>query len=131
MKNKKIIGRFERINFPGLGVKDAIAKIDTGAYTGAIYATKIRVEGQKLFFWPLNNSDEERSTGEFRVHWVQSSNGIKSDRYFINTSIVLNGQTYPIRISLADRSTMKYPVLIGRKFLSDNSFIVDVSKDNS
>jgi hypothetical protein len=31
---------------------------------------------------------------------------------------------------LADRSEMKWPVLIGRRFLHANEFIVDVSERN-
>ena len=34
------------------------------------------------------------------------------------------GQTYPITLSLADRSEMKWPVLIGRRFLRQNHFVL-------
>ncbi len=131
MNEKKIIGSFERVDFPKFGAHDLVAKIDTGAYAGAIFATHIRVENKKLYFWPFNNPDQECSTATFHSHWVRSSNGIKTDRYFIDTSIMLLGQEYLMTVSLADRSSMKYPILIGRKFLSDNGFVVDVSKDNS
>lgn len=132
MKDKQIIGRFERIDFPEFDVSGVVAKIDTGAYSGAVFATRIRVEeqgGRQLCFNVLNTGKEFRTT-KFRKHWVRSSNGVVVDRYFIDTTVQLNGKTYPISISLADRSSMRYPVLLGRKFLSRHGFIVDVSQDN-
>jgi hypothetical protein len=44
----------------------------------------------------------------------------------ITTDIEVEGQKYPIILSLADRSAMKWPVLIGRRFLRKNHFLVDV-----
>ena len=38
------------------------------------------------------------------------------------------GKKYKTVISLTDRSDMKYPMLIGRKFLSER-FLVDVSQE--
>lgn len=38
-------------------------------------------------------------------------------------------KTYKTIISLTSRADMKYPMLIGRKFLK-NRFLVDVSKKN-
>lgn len=131
MKDKTIIGRFERLDFPEFYTVGVVAKIDTGAYSGAMFATRIRVEGKepRLYFSPFN-IDKEFSTSEFHKHWVRSSNGVAVERYFIDTNILFKGKTYPISISLADRSSMRYPVLLGRKFLRHNGFIVDVSKDN-
>lgn len=39
---KKTIGRLEYINIPELGLNNVVAKIDTGAYRGAIHATDIQ-----------------------------------------------------------------------------------------
>jgi hypothetical protein len=47
----------------------------------------------------------------------------------IQTSLRLFENDYPIQLALSDRSTMKYPMLIGRRLLTDH-FIVDVSKHN-
>src|SRR5699024_4900525 len=61
---------------------------------------------------------------------VKSSNGTKELRYFIKTDIEFFGKSYEIECSLADRSAMKYPLLIGRKFLKKRGFLVDVSNKN-
>jgi hypothetical protein len=49
-------------------------------------------------------------------------------RFFIHTNIIIKDETYKIELSLADRSVMKWPVLIGRRFLHNNDFLVDVNR---
>ena len=39
---KKIIGSFEKVSFPDFGLNNIVAKIDTGATSGALHATHIR-----------------------------------------------------------------------------------------
>lgn len=132
MSTAKItVGAFEAVEFPefGIGVK---AKIDTGAYTGALHCTKITEdstsEGPVLRFSPFDHPEIAIETADFVVRHVKSSNGDRQTRYFINTEIVVQGVHYPIILSLADRSEMKWPVLIGRRFLRQNNFLVDVNK---
>ena len=59
---------------------------------------------------------------------VKSSNGIIQLRASIQVVVSFFGKNYKTVISLTDRSDMKYPMLIGRKFLT-NRFLVDVSKE--
>lgn len=134
--NQHILGSFESVSFPDFAViGDVTAKIDTGAYTGALHCTKIKEEktekGSILHFSPFDHPDTQMSVDDFVVRHVRSSNGENQARYFINTKIQISGKTYPIILSLADRSEMKWPVLIGRRFLRNNNFLVDVSKDTS
>lgn len=132
MKDKelrKVIGVFERVSFPGFALKGVKAKIDTGAYTGALHCTKIEevetAEGKVLHFSPFDRPKLRIIAPDFMLSHVKSSNGKRENRYFIKTDIVIGGETYPITLSLADRSEMKWPVLIGRRFLRQNHFIVD------
>lgn len=129
-----IIGSFEPVIFPEFNGYEVVAKIDTGAYTGALHCTKIHEEetenGPILHFSPFDNPEIEIMLSEFAVNHVRSSNGKVESRYFIDTSITVGGKTYPIVLSLADRSEMKWPVLIGRKFLRKHNFLVDVNRDN-
>ena len=133
--NTTVIGSFERVNFPQFAkIGEVKAKIDTGAYSGALHCTKIREEesakGKVLHFSPFDHPEVEISTEDYAVNYVRSSNGERESRYFIDTTITIQGKTYPIVLSLADRSEMKWPVLIGRRFLRNNNFLVDVSKSN-
>lgn len=131
-----ILGSFETVSFPDFAaIGDVTAKIDTGAFTGALHCTQIREEktenGVILHFSPFDHPDLEMSVDDFVIRHVRSSNGEGQSRYFINTTIEIQGKTYPIVLSLADRSEMKWPVLIGRRFLRNNNFLVDVSKGTS
>lgn len=133
MNTTKAVGSFESVSFPEFPLVGTVwAKIDTGAYTGALHCTKIYEEqleeGVRLHFSPFDHPETDISTSDFFVKSVKSSNGEKNYRYFINTSIVIQGTTYPISLSLADRSEMKWPVLIGRTFLYQQNFLVDVRR---
>lgn len=126
----KILRTFEKVRFPEFGIQKVEAKIDTGAFTGALHATKIhevRENGKKvLCFSPFDHPETVYKTANFERGIVKSSNGTQTDRYFIETSIVVRKRRYTITLSLIDRSAMKLPVLIGRRFLIANEFVVDV-----
>lgn len=129
---KKIISSFEKVSFPEFGMNNAMAKIDTGAFTGALHCTRIREKEedgvQVLYFSPFGHPRTVYKTDNFERGIVKSSNGALSERYFIETSIILKKNRYAITLTLADRSEMKWPVLIGRRFLHANELVVDVSK---
>lgn len=126
------IGCFEVVSFQDLGVENEWAKIDTGAYSGALHCTDIKVYRRGLMrrrvlkFTPLGNPELATETTKFICSEVTSSNGAASKRYLIDTQVQIGGQTYPIRIGIADRSGLKRNILIGRRFLRVNNFLVDV-----
>lgn len=126
---QKVIKAFVRVDFPDLGVKHISAKIDTGAYSGAIHATGVTesvVDGHKqLEFTPIDGTTTVMKN--FRTQHVKSSNGHITKRYVIDTFVVIKNQKYPISITLSNRSGMRKQVLIGRKFLRANGFVVDLS----
>ena len=129
MEDKVVIKAFEKVDFPLFGVKGAVAKIDTGAYTGALHATNIvrtKVDGKKqLHFTP--HRGKPTTVTDFRVTTVKSSDGVDAQRYVVSTVVTIRGKDYPISITLSDRSGMKRKVLIGRRFLRQQGFMVDVS----
>ena len=137
-KEKKTIGRTETVDFPELNISGIEAKVDTGAYTSAIHCTNIRIEnrdGEKtLCFEIFTHGNEEESLQErcfqnYKRKRIKNSFGHIELRYIIKTRIKLFQHDYPIELSLADRTKMKYPVLLGRKMLYKR-FIVDVSRKN-
>ena len=131
----KIIGVFERADFPEFGIKSIQTKIDSGAYTGSLHCTRVIEEKvgdtTVIHFSPFDYPNIKITTDKFKVSGVRSSNGKSEDRYFISTLISIKGETYPIELSLADRSSMKWPVLIGRRFLRSNQFLVDFNGKKS
>lgn len=137
IKNKKtIIGRTEKVDFPDLGLEGIEAKIDTGAYSTAIHSHKIWVEEidkKKTLnfelFDPVHKYYRKTTirTANFHQKSVRSSNGKVEQRYIIKTAMVLGGKKRITDLSLTNRRQMRYPVLVGRKFLK-RGFLVDVSK---
>lgn len=129
---ERVIGAFEKVSFPDFGLFDVVAKIDTGATSGSLHATRIKeitlpTGEQALQFLPYSKR-KRIIVNSFELREVRSSNGASTLRYFIPTTIVIEGVQYPIEISLADRTLMKKSVLVGRRFLRSHGFIVDPKK---
>jgi len=131
----KTVGRVLDVDLPLFGIEGVVAKVDTGAFSGALHATRIREivddEGKKhLRFQPLGSKTHTIEVAKYHKRRVKSSNGVVSKRYAIDTEVQILGQTFPITITLANRSSMKYPMLVGRSFLRMHGFLVDVNRDN-
>lgn len=131
-KQKIIIGRVDRVDLPDLEIFGAQAKIDTGAYTSSIHCHKIKQIDDQLSFYIQIEIDgklkqKKFATSKFSQKIIKSSNGASSLRYVIKTKILLFGKAYDTEFSLTDRSTMKNPILLGRKLLNKR-FLVDVSQ---
>ncbi len=129
-----VIGRRDRIDLPGLGFRNLKAKVDTGAFGSAIHCSSIEVvkrDGRsKLSFVLLDPEhplykDEVHWADDFREKKVKNSSGTAELRYIITTPVVIFGRQITTDFSLTDRSDMRYPVLLGRKFLRKR-FVVDV-----
>lgn len=131
-KNRTVLGIFEEVSLPKLGLQGLVAKVDTGAYSGAIHCTDIRIvrkgvsRKRHLHFTPLGEPALATETDTFRKTHIRSATGHRIRRFIIDTQIIVQGKNYPIRIGLSDRSDMKRTVLIGRRFLRENDMLVDV-----
>ena len=131
---KKVIGRIDKADFPTLDLFDIDIKIDTGAYTSSIHCYKVTEIDDALIclFYDEGHhyyNGKEIRFKEFSIAKVKSSNGVVQKRYKVKTTIVLFEKLYNISLTLSTRDDMKYPILIGRKFLS-KKFIVDVNQKN-
>ena len=127
---KKPIGMVDKVDLPALGVENLNAKIDTGAYRSSLHCERVRQDGDILRFKVRTDQGyREFSTTDWIQKKIRSSNGKAELRFIIKTKLRIFGKTYVVSFSLTDRSKMKYPLLIGRKFLEDR-FIVDVSEKN-
>lgn len=128
-----VIGRTDALDFPAWQLTDVRVKIDTGAYTSSIHCTQIKLlKDRKLSFYlpaQKRNKKQRFVTDEFELKNVKNSFGQAELRYVVKTQVVLFGTTIKAEFSLADRTSMRYPVLLGRKFLR-NRFLVDVSLEN-
>jgi len=133
-KEKLLIGCRERIDFPELNLFGIEAKIDTGAFTSVLHCHDIREEDGILYFYFLDPSHPEYNNVEqkftnYTQKEIKNSFGEIENRYIIKTIIKIGHKRIKSVISLTDRGTMRFPVLIGRRLLK-NKFIVDVSLHN-
>lgn len=135
LKEKKIIGRIEVVDLPELGLYNIEAKIDTGAETSVIHCEDmetIEKDGHLHILAhvsPYDKSDEI-VTLTFPVHrerTVRNSFGQAETRHIFLTKIRLFDTLYDIKLSFRDRSTMSFPMLLGRNFIT-GKFLVDVSR---
>ena len=130
----KIIGRIDKASFPELFIDQVDVKIDTGAFTSSIHSHEIKKVNGIIEFKILDPShpeynDQVFKASNFSEKKIKSSNGSSEVRYIIKTVIIFFGEDYPIELSLTNRGDMKFPVLLGRKFLN-NRFVVDSSKED-
>lgn len=131
---KKVIGRIDKADFPLLDLYDIDVKIDSGAYTSSIHCHKVKIEDGflKCTFYdkghPLYNG-KEIVFKTYDIAKVKSSNGMVQERYKVKTTILIFDKKYKINLTLSTRDDMKFPILIGRRFLN-KKFVVDVSLKN-
>lgn len=137
---KPVVGRSEKIGLPQFEIDIVDAKIDTGAYGCSLHCTNIEVvevDGKKMLrIIPLRFRDKA-FRGESHLFpfdekkKVKNSFGKVEERYLIKTKVRIFDQEIETIFSLTDRSTMRFPVLLGRRFLQKR-FLVDVGlKDRS
>jgi hypothetical protein len=129
-----ILGRYDRVDLPELGLSDIHAKIDTGAYTCSLHCHKADVVDGKLEFILLDQEHPE-FTGmkfvfaNFEKRDIKNSFGEVEKRFVIVTSIRIFEEVITTEFSLSNRGSLKFPILIGRKILR-NRFLIDVTKKN-
>lgn len=130
------IGRIEKVNLVDLGFRDLDCKIDSGASTSALHAQNIRKvkidDKYYVLFRMLDKShpsyeDNDIKLPLYKIKRVKSSNGFTQKRYSVQTRMKLGKKIYRIEFTLTDRKDMRYPILLGTKFIK-KKFLIDVSK---
>ncbi|MDH5436163.1 MAG: 30S ribosomal protein S6--L-glutamate ligase [Gammaproteobacteria bacterium] len=130
--SKIIAGCEEWCSFPGLGIPAIKARVDSGAKTSSIHAfniQKFRRDGESWVSFevhPLQNNRStvvrcERPIIDKRV--VKSSSGISETRYVINAKIKIDSQNWDIELTLANRDSMGYRMLLGREAMSGRMLV--------
>jgi hypothetical protein len=131
MNDLVVLGKYELVQIPELGKKDVKAKVDSGAKTCSIHASNIRVRKKNgvsvLECFLLGDHSKKVSFENFSTRIVKSSNGISQTRYAVKLKAKVFRRTYMTEFTLSNRTSMRFPILLGRRFLRKR-YLIDVSK---
>ncbi|MFY7957111.1 MAG: RimK/LysX family protein, partial [Flavobacterium macrobrachii] len=125
--NKIILGSEEWCSFPELGIPAIKARVDSGAKTSALHAINIAPfikEGEnwvKFDINPIQNNLKtvihcEAKLIDKRV--VKSSSGFREQRYVIQTKLAIGNDIWEIEMTLTNRDSMGFRMLLGREAMS-------------
>ncbi|PCE62999.1 30S ribosomal protein S6--L-glutamate ligase [Sediminicola luteus] len=132
----KILGSEEWCQLNLLGVPAIKARVDSGAKTSSLQANNVKFITKGLEEWvrfEVNPIQENRSVAVpceaklVDVRTVKSSQGISEERPVVRTMVTLGDDSFEIELTLANRDTMEYRMLLGREALNGR-YLVDPSK---
>lgn len=138
IKKKKIqptavIGWKEWIGFPELGIPAVKAKIDTGARTSAMHTftlEEFEADGRRMVRFGIHPLQRRKDINLYceapvlEQRRVKDSGGHIEKRYVIRTTAVMGAVSWPIDITLTNRDSMLFRMLLGRKAI-ENRFLVN------
>ena len=128
------LGWREWLVLPDLGIDRIKAKIDTGARTScmhAFYVEPLRKDGRDYVRFGVHPVQQDYDTA---VHCraeildqrqVTDSGGHRELRFVIQTRLVLVDFDDLIEVTLTNRDTMRFRMLLGRTAMTAGSFCVD------
>jgi hypothetical protein len=122
-RKKRLVGWKEHVALPDLKIKKVIAKVDTGANLCSIHAADIKIKKKNkkeiVHFKVMkrNNTVKKASAQLAGYKRIRSSDGDVEKRPYIKTELLMDGITKNVELTLTDRASMDYTMLIGRKAL--------------
>ena len=126
MEKLVLLGWREWVALPELGLPRIKAKVDTGARTSSLHAEDISVKklksgSQVRFYTVSGGGDNDRILCEAMLldeRQVSDSGGHRERRFFIQTILSIKNREWPIELSLTDRNSMRFPMLVGRQAMA-------------
>jgi len=134
---KKTIGWKEWFALDCLALPAIKGKIDTGAKTTSLHAFNIEnfyiedVEYVRFEIHPLQKNKKLVRNCVARVidrRMVSDSGGKKEKRFVIKSDLQIGDKKARIEITLANRDTMAFKMLLGREAIKQLNMLVDISK---
>ncbi|KAF2519218.1 30S ribosomal protein S6--L-glutamate ligase [Flavobacterium salilacus subsp. salilacus] len=127
MLDKVIVGSEEWCTFPELGIPTIKARVDSGAKTSALHAINISPFQKNAENWvkfdinPIQNNTRtiihcEAPLVDKRI--VKSSSGYREKRYVIQSEIQVGDSRWQIELTLTNRDSMGFRMLLGREAMS-------------
>ena len=135
--DKLLVGVLEQCDLPQLHIEALCMRIDTGAKTSSLHVDNLEIENRNTEEWvsfdihpDIHNVSRvvRRSAKVKGSRTIKSSNADKEKRFVIDTTICMGSRSWQIEVTLTDRSSMSYLMLLGREAMS-NRVLVDPSKE--
>ncbi|MCK7595498.1 ATP-dependent zinc protease family protein [Pseudomarimonas salicorniae] len=127
------LGWREWLALPELKLRAIRAKIDTGARSSALHVEESEtffengIEWVRFAIVPTRGGKVRECRARVVDHReVTDSGGKRTLRVFIQTTLALGGQRYPIELNLTQRREMLFPMLLGRTAVAGR-WVVDPS----
>lgn len=127
------LGWREWLALPELGIDRLKCKVDTGARTSALHAFYVEsykddaVTRVRFGIHPLQGRvgvEVHCDAVVFDEREVTDSGGNRERRIVIKTPVCVGGRTWPIEVTLTNRDTMTFRMLLGRTAIKGN-YVVD------
>lgn len=124
MNNKMIAGSEEWVSLPDLGLPMIKVRVDSGAKTSAIHAVNISPFQRNGEAWVSFDVYPLQYDGKKVVHCeapvidkriIKSTSGSRESRYVIRTVLKVVEEAWEIELTLANRDSMGYRMLLGRE----------------
>jgi hypothetical protein len=135
MTHKLMLGWREWVGLPEFNITQIKSKVDTGARSSALHAFIIdpyRKGGQRWIMFAIHPL-QRRTDVSIECHapikdrrLISDSGGHKQRRYVIETRLILGQSLITAEMTLTNRDTMLFRMLIGRTTMN-NRFIIDPS----
>ena len=124
---KIIIGSEEWCALPQLGIPAIKMRVDSGAKTSVVHAFNIHAFKRGTAAWvsfdvhPLQNNRKVSLRCEAPVvdrRMVKNTSGASEKRYVIKVPMRLGDQVWDIELTLSNRDSMGYRMLLGREAMT-------------
>jgi len=122
----RLIGWREWAALPDLGIKRIKLKADTGARTSALHAVAIRSIKKNDEEWVEFELEADDTPKQARVidhRSVRDSGGREEIRVTVETTLLMGENSWPIELTLTDRDTMGFRMLLGRTAMKDRFYV--------
>ena len=134
-RTKRRIGVWEVVSIPEWNLHGIQAKIDTGAYTSSIDASRVVIfemeeDGSAPYAEITFGVGEESRTVRAPVvafRRVRNPSGHVTNRPIVEAVLSLGGKKFRTTINLHRREGMTYRMIVGRKALAGR-FVIDVAR---